>query len=131
MTRRTYTPEQKAEAIARVLAGEEVSRVAREMNITRTAIQMWLVREPVGEAVTQVVTRENKGVTLLGLIGDYLESNLRTLSAQAGRMGERAWIEAQNTPELISAHDHLGRRLVAILDRIRTYQPAVGGDDDD
>ena len=44
MTRRTYTPEQKAEAIARVLAGEEVSRVAREMNISVKTVDNYRAR---------------------------------------------------------------------------------------
>ena len=116
MSRRTYTPEQKAEAIARVTAGEQVKVVSQQMSIDRTAIQHWLGRDKIAAQVTALVTQQKP--SLMGLIGDYLESNLGALRSQASRMAERTWIEAQTTPDLIAAHDHLGRRLVSILDRI-------------
>ena len=115
-----YSDQQRAEALARVLSGETVSGVARAMGIERTNIQKWLQRKR--EAVNAVVTVENKP-TLVTLIGDYLDCNLRTMAAQAARMGERAWLEAQTTSDLIAAHNELGKRAVSILDRIHRAVP--------
>ena len=121
-TRRTYTVEEKASAIARVLAGEEVAAVARDTGINRTAIQKWLVRPvspggvTVAEGVTELVTTHKP--SLMGLIGDYLEANLGAMRNQATRLGERAWIEKAPTADILSAHDILGRRLVGVLDRL-------------
>ena len=111
--RRKYDDEIRAQAIARVLAGESVAAVAREMEVSRQNIEKWMRRKN----ATSIGALHNP--SLLDRVGEYLDVNLTTMRNQAARMGERAWIEAQTTANLISAHDHLGRRLVAILDRLR------------
>ena len=120
-----YSDQQRAEALARVLSGETVSGVARDMGIERTSLQKWLSRKR--DIVNAVVTVQKP--SLLILLGDYLEQNLGTMRHQAARMGERAWIEAQTTPDLISSHDHLGRRLVSILDRIQPILASIPDDE--
>jgi|SRR3990167_5806339 len=127
-TRRTYSFELKAAALARVLAGEEVSAVARALDISRTALQNWLV-EGERQPVTLSVMTHHKP-SLMDRVGEYLDANLTALHAQASLMAERAWIEKQTTPDLLSAHDVLGRRLVSIVDRIRPSDAADRAADD-
>lgn len=123
----TYTTEQKAQAISRVLSGEKVAHVAKEMKVSRTALQNWIAQRK-NPGVMAVMTQERP--TLITLIGEYLECNLRALRAQAAHMGEASWIEKQTTADLISAHDHLGRRLVSILDRLHPPERADEPDSD-
>ena len=117
-----YSDQVKAEAIARVLAGETVSGVARDMGITRTALQNWVMnvrQPPVTAAQAVMAVSNNQRPTLITLIGDYLDCNFRALQNQATLMGERAWLEAQTTPDLVSVHAELAKRGVALLDRIQ------------
>ena len=125
MARKTYTPEQKAAALARFQLGETSDAIGKDLDVDPATVRKWVEREK--ETVTAVVTTHKP--SLMTLIGDYLESNLGAMRNQAAYMGERAWIEAQTTPDLLSSHDHLGRRLVAVLDRLRP--PTVHDDDSD
>ena len=122
-----YDDTVRAEAIGRVLSGETVSGVARDLGIKRVTVQQWMARAR--DTVTTCVTVQKP--SLLVLLGDYLEANLGAMRDQAARMGERTWIEAQTTPDLISSHDHLGRRLVSILDRIQPILARTDEPDDD
>ena len=115
-----YSDQVKAEALARVLAGESVSEIARDMQINRVTLQTWLRRE--SNSVAMVATGANRP-TLVGRIGDYLDANLLAMANQASRMGERSWIDAQTTSDLIAAHNELGKRAVSILDRLHPAIP--------
>lgn len=124
--RRFYPDELKAQAVSRVFSGETSDAVAKSLDLDPALVRKWVERNK--QAVTTIVTQDKPG--LLTLIGEYLEANLAAMRSQATRMGESAWINAQTTPDLISAHDHLGRRLVSILDRLHPHRDSADDSND-
>lgn len=115
MARKTYTPEQKAEAMGRVLAGETISGVARDLGIERITLQQWMAREK--DTVTAVVTADPDR-DLKAYLHEYLSENLITQTAHARLYRDPEWI-AQQPPETIMAIDRqLGSRFVSIMDRL-------------
>lgn len=106
-----YSDTQKAEALARVLSGESVTRVARDMEIGRTCIQNWLVRQK--RPVTTVVT----GSTLQGELAVFLHESLVTLTKHAQHYRSDAWLKEKPAIVMESTRT-LGSRFTAIMDRL-------------
>lgn len=107
-----HTDETRAKAVARVLAGESVSGVARDMGITRTCIQNWLAAirtEPVS-VMTRQSTRE--------LLDTYLQESLVTLTAHARLYGSDSWLQTQDPKVILESTRALGNRFTAIMDRL-------------
>jgi transposase-like protein len=132
MQRRTYTPEQKAQAMARVLSGETVSGVAREMDIERITLQQWMKREQ--HHVTAVVTAPDTGTLLQQRLAVLLEKCLITLTTHVEHYGGEEWIEEQPAETLMESTRLVGGRFTAIMDRlgnaVTTTQHAGNNDSD-
>ena len=126
MARKTYTPEQKAEALARVLAGETVSGVAQSMEIERTAIQNWLARDKntVTDVVTQVLDPQTR---LRSKLAECLEESFTTLATYARHYRDPAWLQTAEPADALAAYKAVGGRVTAIMGRLEGYDSA---DDD-
>lgn len=130
--RRSYTPEQKAQAIARVLAGEAVAAVARDMGVERVTLQSWLARhKPVAAVVASVATPATAPVevSLQAEVATFLREMLRTLTSHAVLYRSPEWVEKQTPDTLLAVDRTLGSRLVSIMDRIAGN--GGGGSNDD
>lgn len=106
-----YSQEIKAQAIARVLAGEHVGAVARDMSIERVTVSQWLRRKAV--TVTAVVTSP----TLRDRMETFLAESMETLTAHAVHYRSAQWLQGQPADVLESTRT-LGSRLTAIVDRL-------------
>lgn len=111
MARRTYTPEQKAQALARVLAGEPLTKVAAEVGIEHHALSMLLKRKK--DEVTAVVTLP----TLREDLSLFLHESLLTLTKHARLYRSDEWLKGDPDKVLESTRT-LGSRFTAIMDRI-------------
>lgn len=123
-----YTAQQKAEAVARVLAGARVGDVARDMAITRSAISNWLanVKSPPVKAVDLVMT-DTGNVNLKSYLHTYLAEVLLTLTDHARLYRDSAWTAGQTTETIMAVDRQLSSRFVSIMDRLdgRSRETAV------
>ena len=111
----TYSDTVRAEAMARVIAGETVSGVARDMSINRVTLQTWMSR---AAATVAAAPTDPAGLTLKDYLQIYLSENLITLTAHARLYRDKDWL-AEQPPETIMAIDRqLSSRFVSIMDRL-------------
>ena len=113
--RRKYDDETRARAIARVLAGETISGVARDMGITRTCLQNWI--GPHQQAVTVMAVAEWKP-TLLNDVGEVLHLGYAALKKHFTLYADDEWIRNQTAQTLLDATRTIGGRVVYIMDRL-------------
>lgn len=122
--RRTYTPEQKAAAIARVLAGEAAAAVERDLDLTRGVIQKWMERDGITTAVASVVavapgTRdEERAERLRQDLSDLLHAEMSALIRQAEHYGSDTFLRTQDASKLLETTRTLRRGIHATLDRL-------------
>ena len=118
MTRRTYTLEEKAAALKRMLAGESPKAVAQAMDIPAATLKQWSHRSR--QAVTRAVTRPKKE-EFAELILDYVAAGLNSLRSQAGVLGDPTFLRSEGGQVfgVAQAHRLLGDQLARYLAAIR------------
>lgn len=112
---RTFTPEEKAAALARILTGVTITQVAEEMGTNRITIRSW--RDQAGLSKHEMP--EAKKEELGELVTEYLREALRTLRTQAGAFANREWLEGQNAHDVGILHGILADKTTRILAAIR------------
>ena len=130
MARKTYTTEQKAEAIGRVAAGESPSDVARDMDVERVAIYNWMNRDKGRVSVTDVVTRSTYADQLRQDVAGVLHASLITLRKHAELYGSDEWLKQSDKRIILESTRTIGSRFSAIMDRLGG-QVGTGDDDSD
>lgn len=125
MSKRAYSEETKAAAMAALLSGQSVSSVAREYSIPKGTASDWkrsaqasVGSDGVGGGPTQNA-RETTGALLL----DYLHANLRALRAQAEVFADPEWLRDQEASQLAVLHGVQTDKAVRLLE-------AMGGPSD-
>jgi len=146
---RTYTLEQKAEAIAAVALGESVKGVARRLAIPRTSLVNWLRATPPPAMKSGEVSRVSRVSSVdIGLVTDesraraeaeaarvelgrllyaYLAAGLRGLAASADLLEDREYLKSYSPGEAASLHRAVADRVVLVFRGIEgDEQPEAG-----
>ena len=111
MARKTYDQQTKAAVIAALLEGQSVSQVAQQWHLSRSTVTAW--RDSAG--LDSVSIRHQKTASLGVLVGNYLRTNLETLTAQLEPFRDRSWIEKQPASDLAVLHGVLADKAFRIL----------------
>ncbi len=118
--RNHYSDEMKAGAMAALLAGQSVSKVAEEYKIPRGTVGRWsseLRRSLRGPGET-FDTEKEKTDRVGELLIEYLQTNLETLQAQSEVFRDREWIEDQSAGEMAVLHGVLCDKTIRLLEAL-------------
>lgn len=115
MSRRTYSDETKAAAMAALLQGQSVSEVAREYKIPKGTISGWKrkAHEEVGSGVAGNATQKE---AIGELLIQYLHANLTALRKQSDVFADPGWLKEQGAQELAVLHGVMTDKAVRLLE---------------
>jgi len=104
-----HSPETKAAAMAALLQGQAVVKVAEEYRLPESTVSRWKkdAREEAGRS-------DDVGELLL----DYLTENLRTLRAQVVTFRDPNWLKAQDADAAAVLHGVLTDKAVRLLEAL-------------
>ncbi len=119
----------RASAVTRVTLGESVSEVAREVGVSRKALQKWIAAAEVAAATAEVAPAPNLREQLQHDVALLLHESAATLIKHMRLYGSDAWITKQKPETLLEATRTVGSRYVAIVDRLGGRAPEHDSDD--
>lgn len=117
--RRKYSPETKAAALASLLEGQAVSRVATDLDVPVGTVKAWsaaaryLASGP-ETAVVSVATQKKQEIG--GLLLEYLHTNLETLRHQSVVFRDPRWLASQSAEGLAVLHGVLADKSIRLLE---------------
>ena len=118
--RNHYSDEMKAGAMAALLAGQSVSKVAQEYSIPVGTVKGW--RTKIGKTDHLVPSQKEKAVG--ELLVDYVKQNLDTLRAQSEIFMDPEWIRDQPASEMAVLHGVLADKTIRILEALTPAEEA-------
>ncbi len=134
--RRTYSQEQKAEAMARMLAGEGATQVGADLQIEPATLRSWLSREPALQNLQHVATLPQartrdaeRSERVKDDFSDLLHAKMVALTRQAEHYGTEKWIQQQNPDRLLESTRTLWKHVLAAVDRMAGRAEAEGEDE--
>jgi transposase-like protein len=114
-SRNHYSAEMKAAAMAALLGGQSVSKVAEEYQIPRGTVGRWSseLRRKLGRCF-----EDEKKEAIGDLLIQYLEENLITLRVQSQHFRDPEWLQDQGASELAVLHGVLTDKTVRLLEAL-------------
>jgi transposase-like protein len=113
VARANYDDNVKAAAMAALLTGQGVDKVAEEYQIPPSTLRGWK-----SKAKAQGHVPPQKKEAVGDLLVSYLETNLRTLKAQSEFFSDREWLKEQNAQELAVLHGVITDKTVRLLEAL-------------
>lgn len=114
-----HHPDTKAQALARVVSGESVLKVAADMEIPTSTLYEWTSGVGGIDLIRQSKVED--------LVFDYLKENLETLAAQCRHARDLDWLKGQNASDLAVLHGVMSdksTRILAAVERAHAARPA-------
>lgn len=121
MSKRTYSAETKAAAMAALLAGQAVNAVAAEFQLPEGTVKAW--RHRMKGAATETVVATEKREEIGTLLIDYLHANLSTLRAQQIVFADADWLKKQDAGELAVLHGVMTDKAIRLLEALGGAAP--------
>ena len=119
-----YSAETKAAALASLLEGQAINKVAEDYNIPAGTVRSWKSREINGGKVVTVAKKADQKKEQIGdLLLDYLSTALATLQTQAEFFGNEAWLAKQNAADVAVLHGVITDKAVRLLEALGTSDP--------
>jgi transposase-like protein len=119
--RREYDPAIKAAAMAALLEGQAINKVAADFQLPEGTVKAWRHRMKGAATETKVATekREEIGTLLI----DYLHANLSTLRAQQIVFADAEWLKKQDAGELAVLHGVMTDKAIRLLEALGGAAP--------
>ena len=120
--RREYSPETKGAALAALLEGQSITKVAKDYKIPEGTIKSWRSRltSEASNAIVATDKKERVGELLI----DYLERNLKTLRAQAEAFANIEWLMGQDADKAAVLHGVMTDKTVRLLEALGRHADA-------
>lgn len=117
LAKRQYSDEEKAAALAALLAGQSLNSVAAEYRIPRGTLKFWRAK-----VQPSPVDPQKRG-EISDLLIDYLRASLIALRAQAELFADRKWLQSQGAQEIGVLHGIMTDKAVRLLEAFSTHDP--------
>lgn len=118
MAKREYSAAVQAQALAALLEGQAISKVAEVYKIPEGTIKSWKARLA---TKTSVVASEKRA--LIGdMLVEYVEENLRTLKEQGATFRDQAWLQKQKAAEVAVLHGVIADKTIRLLEAMGRQQ---------
>src|ERR671933_2907842 len=96
----------RANAVARVLAGQSPYDVARDLRLPRRTVAHWVAQVDRGAISRHLSARRAaEARDFNALLTDYLADLLRALRAQARQAGDPEWLAQQNARQVATLYE--------------------------
>jgi len=114
-TKRSYSEETKAAAMAALLEGQSVNAVAKEYDVPKGTVSGWKrqAETTAGGGVAPDATQKEE---IGALLVRYLRANLATLEAQARAFGDADWLSQQKAEAVAVLHGVMTDKAVRLLE---------------
>jgi hypothetical protein len=103
-----------------LLAGQSVSDVARQFQLSRNTVKAWRASLGIGSPKVDQQKAEEFG----DLIARYLRENLTTLAVQAEQFRDTVWLKAQPASEAAVLHGVLTDKAIRLLEALQSDDEA-------
>ena len=114
-----YSAETKAAALASLLEGQAIGKVAEEYNIPAGTVRSWKSREINGGNVVTVAKKADQKKEQIGdLLLDYLSTALATLQTKAEFFGDTKWLAKQNAADVAVLHGVITDKAIRLLEAL-------------
>lgn len=124
MTRRTYSEETKAAAMAALLEGQSVSAVAKAYEIPKGTVSNWKRAAAEGVRRDRTQKKADEAPARIGeLLFEYLTTNLQTLKLQSEVFADAEWLKNQSASEAAVLHGVLTDKTVRLLEALGPDAP--------
>ena len=121
-----YSDDLIAVGLARCMAGEPISVVARDLEpVNPSSLRVRLSQELAKQRA--VITPAPQTLTLRNRMHEYLDESLQTLTAHVRLYRDPTWIAEAGPAATLEATRTVGARLVTVIDRLGGH---LGTDDD-
>jgi hypothetical protein len=110
---KSHNKSTKTRVVALLLLGESVAHIHRQTRVAESTIREWrdaLTDEQIAEI------RANRGGIVADLLFDYLQENLRTLSAIARKTADPKWLEKQEADKLAVLYGVMSDKSIRVLE---------------
>lgn len=116
MAKTVYDPAVKAAALAALLQGQSLNKVAEEFKLPVGTVKAWRSRVKGNASESRAVAdrREEIGA----LVVEYLYTNLQTLRAQMVAFGDVEWLKKQNAADVAVLHGVMTDKAIRLLEAL-------------
>lgn len=114
--RKEYSPATKAAALAALLEGQAVHKVAADFKLPEGTVKAW--RHRMQGAATESKAAIAKKEEIGTLLVDYLHANLKTLQAQQVVFADPQWLKQQNAADLAVLHGVMTDKAIRLLEAL-------------
>jgi transposase-like protein len=111
-----YSPETKAAAMAALLEGQAINKVAADFKLPEGTVKAWRHRMKGAAVESQVATEKREEIGTL--LVDYLHANLSTLRAQQVVFADKTWLMKQDANDLAILHGVMTDKAVRLLEAL-------------
>lgn len=116
MKRKEYTASTKAAAMAALLEGQSITKVAADFKLPEGTVKAWRHRMKGAATETKVATEKREEIGTL--LVDYLHANLSTLRAQQIVFADAEWLKKQDAGELAVLHGVMTDKAIRLLEAL-------------
>ncbi len=116
MAKVKYTAEKKAAAMAALLEGQAINKVAADFQLPAGTVKAWRHRMKGAATETKVATEKREEIGTL--LVDYLHANLKTLRAQQLVFSDAVWLKTQDAGDLAVLHGVMTDKAIRLLEAL-------------
>ena len=122
---KTYSDEQKAQALALVASGTPVQSVARELKIGRATLRHWVDQNNGGLLAATQKTLATYNLDAMAV--DLVDGSVRSVRNIQRATEDEAWVKRQSADQLAILYGVISDKLYRLLAAVRTEGPRDDG----
>ena len=116
MSKAKYSASTKAAAMAALLEGQSITKVAADFRLPEGTVKAWRHRMKGAATESKVATEKREEIG--GLLIDYLHANLSTLRSQQLVFADAEWLKKQDAGELAVLHGVMTDKAIRLLEAL-------------
>ncbi len=120
--RNEYSDATKAAAMAALLTGQGVDKVAEQYNIPVATLYSWKSKQKNGDGVVNLASQKKEKIG--DLLLEYLNASLITLRAQVEFFRDETWLREQDASSVATLHGVTTDKAIRLLEALsRSQEP--------
>lgn len=127
-TRNEYSESTKAAAMAALLTGQGVDKVAEQYNIPATTLYSWKSKHKNGDGIVNLASQKKEKIG--DLLLEYLNASLITLRAQVEFFRDETWLSKQDASSAATLHGVTTDKAIRLLEALSRSQESEDTEDE-
>jgi transposase-like protein len=114
--RNEYSDATKAAAMAALLMGQGVDKVAEQYNIPVTTLYSWKSKQKNGDGIVNLASQKKEKIG--DLLLEYLNASLTTLRVQVEFFKDEEWLRLQDASSVATLHGVTTDKAIRLLEAL-------------